>query len=79
MVAADAKVERCDGAWRCPLCPFRSFQAPYRVKDHIKKYHTEKTRYCPSGTRQLTIVQALHDNDQLTGTLTLAATPFPIS
>ena len=52
---------------RCPLCPFRKFQKPRRVRDHIVKYHTAARQYICSGTKQLKICCALFDNDQIRG------------
>ena len=59
----------CDGSKirRCPLCPFRSFDRKQlgRLKDHVSKHHTKRKQFCPSGTKQLKLVLALYDNDQL--------------
>ena len=37
--------------------------------DHIKKYHAPAQQYVCSGTKQLKIIMALHDSDQLEGRL----------
>ena len=52
---------------RCPLCPFRAFSRADRTRDHIKKYHTKAVQYCASGTKQLRVIQALFDYDQIMG------------
>lgn len=31
--------------YSCPLCPWRSFQSPSRVKEHLSKYHVAKNQY----------------------------------
>ena len=48
-------------ATRCSLCPFRSFQKPGRLANHMTKYHTANNRYCPSGTKQFKVACALFD------------------
>ena len=50
---------------RCPFCPFRSFQYPARVAKHVRRYHTASKQYTCSGTKQLKIICALFDNDQI--------------
>ena len=54
--------------YSCPLCPWRSFQSPSRVKEHLSKYHVAKKQYCCSGTKQLKCVLSLHDSDMIAGT-----------
>ena len=51
----------------CPFCPFRSFQRHARVREHMEKYHTKERQFVCSGTKQLKIVCALFDHDQLAG------------
>eukprot|EP00435_Cladocopium_sp_Y103_P028911 s785_g7.t1 len=53
--------------YSCPLCPWRSFQSPSRVKEHLSKYHVAKNQYCCSGTKQLKCVLSLHDSDMIAG------------
>ncbi|CAE7810987.1 unnamed protein product [Symbiodinium sp. CCMP2592] len=64
-----------DGRVRCPLCPFRSWSwhNRCRVKKHVREYHSARKQYCASGTKQLKIVIALHDQDMLQGTTTTCA------
>ena len=50
---------------RCPLCPFRVFNRPARLSDHIRVYHAERRQCVCSGTKQLKIVCALFDSDQI--------------
>ncbi len=60
-----------DGSsFRCPFCPFRKFSRGCRVMEHIRKYHQKKRQFCCSGTKQLRVVQALFDDDQLKGLAT---------
>ena len=49
----------------CKLCPARSFPRADRLQHHLRAYHVEKRQYCCSGTKQLRIIQALFDNDQV--------------
>eukprot|EP00438_Fugacium_kawagutii_P003693 Skav206833 [mRNA] locus=scaffold3672:167985:175192:- [translate_table: standard] len=49
----------------CPLCPWRCFQQPGRVKEHLARYHVKKNQFCCSGTKQLKCVLSLHDSDML--------------
>lgn len=53
------------GFWRCPFCPFRTFCREDRVRQHVSRYHIAKYRFAPSGTRQLSVIVALHDHDLL--------------
>ena len=53
------------GLKRCPLCPFRKFNRAARLLHHINTYHTEQRQYLCSGTKQLKVVCALFDNDQI--------------
>ena len=66
------EVERCARTverrvHRCPLCPFRRFQAPSRLQEHIRRYHTEARQFICSGTKQLKVCCALFDHDQIQG------------
>ena len=51
--------------FRCPLCPFRAFTRRCRVTDHIRKYHSKKRQFAASGKKQIRIIQALFDDDQM--------------
>ena len=53
----------------CPLCPFRRFQDPGRVRHHIRSYHVERKQLVCSGTKQLKLCCALFDHDQLRGSI----------
>ena len=61
-VGSSERNRRC-----CPLCPFRRFQDPGRVRHHIRSYHVDKKQFVCSGTKQLKLCCALFDNDQLRG------------
>ena len=52
---------------RCPACPFRMFNRKDQLRTHMQRHHTRKQQFCCSGTKQLRIVLALHDADQLLG------------
>ena len=52
---------------RCPACPFRVFKQRDQLRTHMQRHHTRKQQFCCSGTKQLRIVLALHDADQLLG------------
>ena len=52
---------------RCPACPFRAFDRATRVAARLRKYHTTKTQFCCSGTKQLRVILALHDSDMIKG------------
>ena len=54
-------------ALRCPACPFRMFKRKDQLRTHMQRHHTRKQQFCCSGTKQLRIVLALHDADQLLG------------
>ncbi|CAJ1441782.1 unnamed protein product [Effrenium voratum] len=53
------------GMYRCPACPFRAFRDCSRVAQHLRRYHTEKQRFCCSGTKQLRVLLSIHDTDML--------------
>ena len=53
---------------RCPMCPFRSFQKASRVRSHIVTYRTRDRQFVCSGRKQLKVVSAIFDNNQLRGT-----------
>ncbi|CAE7587277.1 unnamed protein product [Symbiodinium natans] len=50
----------------CPFCPSRTWERnrPGRVVAHIQKHHTRSKQFVASGTKQLKVVIALHDQDQ---------------
>ena len=54
-------------AKKCPFCPFRTFQKNSRVQSHVRRYHTVGRQFVCSGTKQLKIVAALFDDDQISG------------
>ena len=60
---------------RCMLCPFRSFNKPYRVRDHVRLYHTSETNWCASGRKQLRICVALYDFDILSKNILAQSKP----
>ena len=49
----------------CALCPFRRFQKPWRLREHIRRYHTGSNNWCASGRKQVRICVALHDSDKI--------------
>lgn len=64
---ANQKLRKSSAGFRCLACPWRSFQSPSRVADHLKKYHKASKQYCCSGTKQLKMVLSLHDSDMISG------------
>lgn len=64
---AGRKLRKSAAGFRCLACPWRSFQSPSRVADHLKKYHKASKQYCCSGTKQLKIILSLHDSDMISG------------
>ena len=58
------KTVRQGKSYRCPLC-LRKFARPRRVKDHVQKYHAAQRQFCCSGTKQIRVIHALFDEDQL--------------
>ncbi len=55
-------------AIRCQLCPFRTFRgggSRARCISHTKRYHREEVQFCCSGTKQIKVIAALHDDDKL--------------
>ena len=49
----------------CALCPFRRSQKPWRLREHLLKYHTEGNNWCASGSKKIRICAALRDSDKL--------------
>ena len=60
------------GRLRCPFCPFRTWKAQLssRMLDHIRKYHAAKQQFVASGTKQVKLIIAMHDEDKLLGKAT---------
>ena len=56
-------IRRIDAMFRCPFCPFRSFQRPHQLRNHIVVHHSNRKQYVCSGTKQLRVILALHDAD----------------
>ena len=50
---------------QCPICPFRMFPRPCRVRIHVAMYHSERYDFCPSWKKQLVTCRALYDGDKL--------------
>ena len=50
---------------RCMMCPFRSINAPYRLRDHVRLYRMEADAWCSSGGEKLRRCVALYDFDKL--------------
>ena len=53
----------------CPFCPFRSWTKhnSSRLFEHASRYHSAKQQFTASGTKQLKMIIALHDQDRLQG------------
>lgn len=66
-VAAAAKYRKKSNSFACPCCPWRCFQSPGRVTDHLLKYHVERNQFCCSGKKQIKCVLSLHDSDMIRG------------
>ena len=66
-VAAAAKYRKKSTSFECPCCPWRCFQSPGRVTDHLLKYHVERNQFCCSGKKQIKCVLSLHDSDMIRG------------
>lgn len=49
--------------FRCPLCPDRAFARGVRIVGHLQKYHTQRSCFSASGTKQVRVVMALYDAD----------------
>ena len=49
----------------CALCPFRRFARKARLIQHVHKYHDRRHQFTCSGTKQVKVIAALHDNDRL--------------
>ncbi|CAE7796366.1 unnamed protein product [Symbiodinium sp. CCMP2592] len=61
------QLETTSNTKKCPFCPFRTFQKNSRAQSHVRRYHTEGRQFVCSGTKQLKIVAALFDDDQISG------------
>ena len=45
-----------EGAFRCPLCPFRSFRPQKnRLEAHLQRHHVLTKQWVPSGTKQVKV------------------------
>ena len=53
------------GTGRCKLCPWRTFEKRAHLLSHVKKHHSERKRWCASGTKQLRVLVSMYDNDSL--------------
>ena len=47
------------------LPPFRDFARPFRLQEHLGKYHIEEYNSCASGRKQLRAICALYANDRM--------------
>ena len=56
-------IRKINGRFKCALCPFRSFCRLRQLRDHVQKYHSRKSQFLCSGTKQMKIILALHDAD----------------
>ncbi|CAE7704017.1 unnamed protein product, partial [Symbiodinium necroappetens] len=61
------QLKTTSSAKKCPFCPFRTFQKNSRVQSHVRRYHAVGRQFVCSGTKQLKIVAALFDDDQISG------------
>ena len=61
----EGRYDRTRQGYRCPACPWRCFQRPKRVQEHLQKYHTPKHQFCCSGTKQMKVILSMHDSDML--------------
>ena len=59
------EVRKNGKAW-CPFCPLRCWDKTRhsRVTAHVREYHSARKQFVASGTKQLKIIIALHDDDQ---------------
>ena len=56
-----------NGVFHCPGCPFRSFDRPTRLRQHLVRHHIKTNNFCCSGKKQLKVILSLHDSDMLRG------------
>lgn len=63
--AARGRYKKLKQGFACPCCPWRCFQSPGRVTEHLRKYHVERNQYCCSGTKQIKCILSLHDSDMI--------------
>ena len=66
-LAATKAYQKVSKGFACPCCPWRSFQSPSRVTDHLRKYHVKRNQYCCSGKKQIKCILSLHDSDMIRG------------
>ncbi|CAE6972000.1 unnamed protein product [Symbiodinium sp. CCMP2592] len=59
------EVRKNGKAW-CPFCPLRCWDKTRhgRVTAHVREYHSARKQFVASGTKQLKVIIALHDDDQ---------------
>ena len=56
-------IRKMEQAFRCTLCPFRSFNRLTQLADHVEHYHTAENQFVCSGTKQLKIILAIYESD----------------
>ncbi|CAK9013890.1 Poly [ADP-ribose] polymerase tankyrase-2 (ADP-ribosyltransferase diphtheria toxin-like 6) (ARTD6) (Poly [ADP-ribose] polymerase 5B) (Protein poly-ADP-ribosyltransferase tankyrase-2) (TNKS-2) (TRF1-interacting ankyrin-related ADP-ribose polymerase 2) (Tankyrase II) (Tankyrase-2) (TANK2) (Tankyrase-like protein) (Tankyrase-related protein) [Durusdinium trenchii] len=61
------KFKKGSCGFACPCCPWRCFQSPSRVVQHLETYHVKKNQFCCSGTKQVKVILSLHDSDMIAG------------
>lgn len=66
-LAAAAVYQKVSTGFACPCCPWRCFQSPGRVTEHLRRYHNQRNQYCCSGTKQIKCILSLHDSDMIRG------------
>ncbi|CAE7313439.1 unnamed protein product, partial [Symbiodinium microadriaticum] len=59
------EVRKNGKAW-CPFCPLRCWDKTRHssVTAHVREYHSARKQFVASGTKQLKVIIALHDDDQ---------------
>ena len=53
-----------DGAWACPLCPFKTFQRVAKLKAHMHGQHASRKSGVVS-TKQMRVIKAMWNHDVL--------------
>ena len=61
----NGKFRKTPRGFACPCCPWRCFQWPRRVAEHLLKYHVEKKQFCCSGKKQIKCILSMHDSDMI--------------
>lgn len=46
-------IRKIDAMFKCPFCPFRSFQRLQQLRDHITVRHSKRKQSVCSGTKQV--------------------------